>query len=258
MKLRDKVAELSPNDIGEDYDGGVCGWPWDYGFLHNHYDLNAINEIFRTSDSPNEKCTRCWDSEYIEDVATKPESKTVGIKEIEAESIEVTHPKELQKILDSGNRREFDSGAVRDVAEGKGRFDLVPLYELGLLLNNNAILHISKFRETADISDLHLAIRAFVADSEMDMGSIMVGVSKHFENGCAKYGERNWEKGIPIHCYVDSGIRHLIKHLSGQTDEAHDWAFVWNMMCCSWTMRNHPGLDDFTYRAEVENADPDR
>ena len=29
-------------------------------------------------------------------------------------------------IKDSGNRREFDTGAVRDMAEGKGRFDLMP------------------------------------------------------------------------------------------------------------------------------------
>ena len=29
-------------------------------------------------------------------------------------------------IKDSGNRREFGTGAVRDMAEGKGRFDLMP------------------------------------------------------------------------------------------------------------------------------------
>lgn len=29
-------------------------------------------------------------------------------------------------IKDSGNRREFESGAVRDMSEGKGRFDLIP------------------------------------------------------------------------------------------------------------------------------------
>jgi hypothetical protein len=28
-------------------------------------------------------------------------------------------------ILDSGERREFSSGAVRDIAEGKGRMDLL-------------------------------------------------------------------------------------------------------------------------------------
>ena len=29
-------------------------------------------------------------------------------------------------IKDSGNRRTFDTGAVRDMAEGKGRMDLLP------------------------------------------------------------------------------------------------------------------------------------
>lgn len=29
-------------------------------------------------------------------------------------------------IKDSGNRREFDTGAVRDIQEGKGRMDLLP------------------------------------------------------------------------------------------------------------------------------------
>lgn len=29
-------------------------------------------------------------------------------------------------IQDSGNRQEFGTGAVRDIQEGKGRFDLIP------------------------------------------------------------------------------------------------------------------------------------
>lgn len=32
----------------------------------------------------------------------------------------------IMKINDSGNRREFDTGAVRDIEEGKGRMDLLP------------------------------------------------------------------------------------------------------------------------------------
>lgn len=31
-------------------------------------------------------------------------------------------------IKDSGERREFDTGAVRDIRFGKGRFDLMPWY----------------------------------------------------------------------------------------------------------------------------------
>ena len=33
-------------------------------------------------------------------------------------------------IQDSGTRREFESGAVRDMAEGKGRCDLLPMCAL--------------------------------------------------------------------------------------------------------------------------------
>ena len=33
---------------------------------------------------------------------------------------------ETNVILDSGNRREFETGAVRDMPEGKGRMDLLP------------------------------------------------------------------------------------------------------------------------------------
>lgn len=33
-------------------------------------------------------------------------------------------------VKDSGERQKFDTGAVRDTAEGKGRFDLIPAYPL--------------------------------------------------------------------------------------------------------------------------------
>ncbi len=40
-------------------------------------------------------------------------------------------PKEEQPtIKDSGNRRTFESGAVRDMSEGKGRMDLLPWAEI--------------------------------------------------------------------------------------------------------------------------------
>lgn len=45
-------------------------------------------------------------------------------------------------IKDSGNRREFETGAVRDMAEGKGRFDLMPwaaLMEVSKHCENGAI-----------------------------------------------------------------------------------------------------------------------
>lgn len=34
--------------------------------------------------------------------------------------------KKYSKVKDSGKRQEFKSGAVRDIQEGKGRYDLIP------------------------------------------------------------------------------------------------------------------------------------
>ena len=45
---------------------------------------------------------------------------------------------ESGNIKDSGNRREFSSGAVRDIQEGKGRMDLLPW---------SAIIEVSKHCE---------------------------------------------------------------------------------------------------------------
>ena len=37
----------------------------------------------------------------------------------------------MSEILDSGNRREFESGAVRDMAKGKGRCHIVTGKQIG-------------------------------------------------------------------------------------------------------------------------------
>jgi len=87
---------------------------------------------------------------------------------------------------DSGKRRKFDSGAQRDVAVGKGRYDLV--------------------------------------------SPIMIErLAKLLERGAVKYDDRNWEKGMPLSVYMDSGMRHLYKYLEGYTDEDHLIAAIWNL-----------------------------
>lgn len=42
----------------------------------------------------------------------------------------------MAELKDSGARREFDSGAVRDIAEGKGRCDLLPLTTIATYFRN--------------------------------------------------------------------------------------------------------------------------
>lgn len=156
-------------------------------------------------------------------------------------------------IKDSGSRREFETGAVRDIQEGKGRCDLLPLDVIAELYKtffpdgNDWLVFwkLYEFKRTAEMRCLFEAIDAS-PDLAQSFSTIFLEVSKHFEEGAAKYGEYNWQKGIPVHCYIDSAIRHYLKWIRGDDDERHDRAFVWNILCCSWTCRNKPELDDFT------------
>lgn len=92
------------------------------------------------------------------------------------------------QIKDSGTRSNFNTGAVRDGQEGKGRMDLMP-------------------------------VRA------------LFEVARIMEAGAKKYAARNWEKGIPLSRYMDSGLRHAMKHMRGDRDEPHLAMAAWNILC---------------------------
>lgn len=59
----------------------------------------------------------------------------------------------------------------------------------------------------------------------------LIRLAKHFEAGAKKYGDSNWTLGIPANRYADSGMRHLLKWMKGDTDEDHLAAACWNLMC---------------------------
>lgn len=153
-------------------------------------------------------------------------------------------------IKDSGERRQFDTGAVRDIQEGKGRCDLMPLDVVGHILHNPTLAYMHIFQLSGNVDALHDALSA--CGIFHDPHTMFLEVAKHFEAGAKKYGEYNWQKGIPTHCYIDSAVRHYLKYLRGDKDEPHDRAFVWNILCCIWTCRNKPELND--YRKDNENA----
>lgn len=115
----------------------------------------------------------------------------------------------MSNILDSGNRTQFQTGAVRDMHQGKGRCDLLP---------PNALLRLAR----------------------------------HFETGALKYGDRNWELGIPCHSFADSGMRHLLKYMAGNTDEDHLIAAIWNLMCLAETEELRPEMQDIPSRMKKD------
>lgn len=155
----------------------------------------------------------------------------------------------MKKILDSGNRTEFESGAVRDMREGKGRCDLLPLDVVEGQYDFPEIKCVTKrifqFQDSGDTKYLEMALGSFRHLRGWDTNTMMLELAKHFEEGAKKYGDNNWRKGIPVRCYIDSALRHFFKFLREDQDEPHDRACCWNIMCAIWTCNNMPELNDY-------------
>lgn len=225
MTCREKLKMEHPEYVNEELVSGCNFCPSYFGYLPNPIDGCASIS-----------CKDCWDRE---------------IPEIEEETKD-----DNPHILDSGNRREFGTGAVRDIQEGKGRCDLLPLdicacYIEEFIDNERAarvFRHIRLFQESGIVEYLYFALN--YANPFEDDYTMILEVAKQFEEGAKKYGERNWEKGIPVHCYVDSAIRHCMKYLRGDKDEPHDRAVCWNLMCAIWTCKHKPELNEYAGEEE--------
>ena len=151
----------------------------------------------------------------------------------------------MSAILDSGNRRTFQTGAVRDIQEGKGRCDLRPLLPIYNMLRDDILFCVNQFEDSGDPKYLLEAVLQFSTEFDNSVYTMLLEVSIHFEQGAQKYGENNWQKGIPVHCYIDSAIRHYLKYKRGDDDERHDRAFVWNILCAIWTCKEMPQLNGY-------------
>lgn len=115
-------------------------------------------------------------------------------------------PRSTEKYVtkDSGHRRHFDTGAVRDRRAGKGRFDLLS----------------------------PIALRR------------LAGV---MERGATKYGDHNWEKGMPFSCFVDSALRHINQFISGKDDEDHLAQAAFNIFALIHFSEAKPELNDLPF-----------
>jgi len=151
------------------------------------------------------------------------------------------------EIKDSGERRTFSTGSVRDVSEGKGRCDLLPLGVIGSFLSDEILLKIEDYIRQGNVDDLFWVLE-YIGRAYDNLYFMFLEVAKHYEDGAKKYESRNWEKGQPLHVYIDSGVRHYLKLKAGLTDEPHLRAFVWNILGAIWTHRNKPEMIDLPFR----------
>ena len=92
------------------------------------------------------------------------------------------------------------------------------------------------------------AKREPVADKEMRpelfSPEALIRDAKWYAQGASKYGDRNWEKGIPFTNCIGSMLRHIIKYMNGQDDEDHLAAIRWNAGALCHYEKYNPDLDD--------------
>ena len=95
------------------------------------------------------------------------------------------------EIKDSGQRRTFETGAVRDIAEGKGRCDIMPLFDIGNTFDDNILRLIGLYVEYGNISNLESAVKLFV-ESEFTENpyDVLLDLSIFYEKGLIKYGDQ--------------------------------------------------------------------
>lgn len=153
-------------------------------------------------------------------------------------------------ILDSGKREEFKTGAVRDSQEGRGRCDLLPLDCLpGKYATEPLMVLLNEFKKYGKASFIENARQYFIHHAFPNTETSLLELSIHYQDGAAKYGDNNWQKGLPVSRYLSSAIRHYLKFCRGDKDEPHDRACLWNLTAIIWTCKHKPELNDY---AKVE------
>ena len=55
-------------------------------------------------------------------------------------------------------------------------------------------------------------------------------VARTCAEGAAKYGDFNWERGMPVHDLINHGLRHIYRYLSGDRSEEHLAHAAWNLL----------------------------
>lgn len=169
---------------------------------------------------------------------------------------------------DTGARTKFNTGSQKEIIEGRGRYDLLPISIVGSLIyayyddynlapddpnveNAMAVddflynIHLSFIREDyfdkidVLLNATNIFISEFLATTPE---SIIPALAKLYEAGANKYTARDWEKGRPQEVFIDSALRHFFQFLNGETDEAHDIAVIWNLISCADTLRRMPEL----------------
>lgn len=149
--------------------------------------------------------------------------------------------------------------ASENNAENERR-NLLPLSTISTLIKSDVLRIINNFevRGSSDAAFLYDAIRAFVAENKKwnsSMETAILEISNDCSNAAKKYNENSWKKNS-VSYYIDNGICQYLKWHRGDADEAHDKAFIWNMVWAIWVIENAVAIEPVsaTHEADEESS----
>ena len=116
MTYKDKFIKENPDKVFDPYE-----------YCPTNVSLERIHPCSSIS------CEECWNRE----IPGAPDTKT--IESVGKDHLEGFLDAVGAHIKDSGDRTEFSTGAVRDMREGKGRCDLMPLEVVARYLDVESI-----------------------------------------------------------------------------------------------------------------------
>lgn len=102
-----------------------------------------------------------------------------------------------------------------------------------------SISRFTRTHETIYLVDAIIAAKLSLKEyKDTTFEYMFMDVSMLYEAGAIKYEANNWRKGMPLTCYLDSGMRHYFKARTGIDDEPHYRGPIWNLLCAIWTAEN--------------------
>src|SRR5258706_10482516 len=96
---------------------------------------------------------------------------------------------------DSGSRQDFETGARRDIQEGKPRYDLIDLDVLDIMQQvaggSPIVINSSEVLFTSELSDDEIRLDLIPCIMLNRLGGL-------YHRGALKYDDNNWKRGIPL------------------------------------------------------------
>jgi hypothetical protein len=74
-------------------------------------------------------------------------------------------------------------------------------------------------------------------------------VARACAEGAEKYGDWNWERGMPVHDLLNHAIAHIYGFLSGDRSEPHLGHAAWNLLAAIHSHELWPHLNEGTLRS---------